>query len=157
MQKHAHPSRPTPSRHAVVAARALFAVSLGIGAMLLAAQQKSVSAAGGWVKLPAASETATAAFVVVENPTMYDVYLVSATTDAAGEVQFRDAGKTTGGAPAVVKEITAPAYDRVELTPAGLHLWLTQLKRPLKAGDTVAISLTTDGGVKLEVTAEVRP
>ena len=51
--------------------------------MLAAAQPRRVAASSGWVKLPAAGETAAMAFVVIENPTMYEIYVTSATADAA--------------------------------------------------------------------------
>ena len=42
------------------------------------------------------------------------------------------------------------------MKPAGTHLWLTDLKRPLKAGDTITLIVVTDSGVTLQVPAEVR-
>ena len=49
-----------------------------------------------------------------------------------------------------------PAYDRVDMRPGGLHLLLIDLKRPLKEGDTVALTLSTDNAGTLEVAAIVR-
>ena len=63
---------------------------------------------------------------------------------------------TPGGAPADIKEAVVPAYDSLTMTPNGPHLWLTDLKRPLKAGDTITLTLVTDGGVALETKAAVR-
>lgn len=118
--------------------------------------QKAVSASGGWVKAPAAGETSAAAYVVIENPTMYDVYVARATTDVAGQVQFREAPKSAGAAAKILPELTVPAFGSLELTPEGVHAVLVDLKRPLKEGDQVSLSLTTDGGVVLEVPAVVR-
>ena len=125
-----------------------------LGATVAIAHQKSVSVSEGRIALPAAGETATAAFVVVDNPTMYDVYLVSASTDVAKEVQFREAAP--GAAAKQKQEVTAPAYEKVEMKADGLHLWLVDLKRPLKAGETIPILLTTDNGITLNVSAVVR-
>jgi copper(I)-binding protein len=55
-----------------------------------------------------------------------------------------------------VKEVTVPAYGSLTLEPRGPHLLLTDLKRPLKAAETVALTLTTDIGVVLKVPASVR-
>jgi copper(I)-binding protein len=120
------------------------------------AQEKVISASKAWVKAPAAGETTATAFVVVDNPTMYDVYLVSASTDAAGSVQFQRAAKTADGKPEPVSALTAPAYGMVELKSDGVYLLLSDLKRPIKPGDSVVLTLTTDGGVALEATAQVR-
>src|SRR5262245_17760936 len=116
-------------------------------------EQKVVSASKAWIQAPAAGETTAVAFVVVDNPTMYDVYLMSAATDVAGKVQFQ---KTTGSKPEVVDNLIAPAYDSIEFKPGGNRLLLSDLKRPLNPGDKVWITLTTDGGTTIEAEAEVR-
>ena len=121
----------------------------------IAAKQKPVTASKAWVKAPASGETGAAAFVTLENPGMYDIYVTSASTDAAGNVQLRAAG-AGGGPPAAIKEAVVPAYDSLEMKPTGTHLWLTDLKRPLKAGDTITLVVVTDSGVTLQVQAEVR-
>jgi copper(I)-binding protein len=118
------------------------------------AAQPRVSASDAWIAAPAAAATSTAAFAVVHNPTMYDVYLVSAQSEAAGAVQFRQAA--AGGEATPIKEITVPAYEKLEMSPKSVHLWLSDLKRPLKAGDSIAIVLFTDDGTALQVTAAVR-
>jgi copper(I)-binding protein len=86
---------------------------------------------------------------------MYDIYVISASSDAAGTVQLRGPA-AGGGAPAAIKEAAVPAYDSLEMKPAGTHLWLTDLKRPLKPGDTITLVVVTDSGVTLQVQAEVR-
>jgi copper(I)-binding protein len=126
------------------------------GLAALAAAQKPVTASKGWVRRPAPNSTTTAAFVVVDNPTMYDVYIVSATSDAAAEVQLRETTATGGDTPRPIKEITVPAYGQVEMTPDGVHLVLVGLKRPLEIGETVTLTLVTDGNVSLQVPAVVR-
>jgi copper(I)-binding protein len=125
-------------------------------AALLAAslvEQKVVSASKAWIKAPAAGDTTATAFVIIDNPTMYDVYLVSATSDVAGKVQFQ---KMTGAKAEVIESITAPAYDSVELKPDGNQILLLDLKRPLKSGEKIRITLTTDNFATIEVDAEVR-
>ncbi len=130
---------------------------LGIpGSSHLVARQKAVTASGAWVKAPGAGETTAAAFVEVDNPTMYDVYLVSGTTDAAARVQFRETTEPGGSHAKTVPELTVPAFGVLEMKPDGVHVLLTDLKRPLKAGDTISLTLTTDSGVALEVSAVVR-
>ena len=107
------------------------------------AAQKSVAASDAWIRLPAPGATAAAAFGVIDNPTMYDVYLLSATAEVADAVQFREAGRD-GQDGAVVKELTAPAYGKIELKPGGTHLVLLGLKRALKAGETIPITISTE-------------
>jgi copper(I)-binding protein len=125
-----------------------------VAAAGIAAQQKTVSASQAWVKAPAADQMLTEGFVVVDNPTMYDVYLTAAATEAAGKVEFRDVRKS--GAEQVVTEVTVPAYGSITMDPKGLHLVLSGLKRPLKDGDTIPLTLTTHDGLTMEVSATVK-
>lgn len=111
------------------------------------------TAAEGWVRLPAEGEARAAAFVVVKNPTMYDVYLVSAVSEIAGEIEFRE---TSGGEAQAVPELTVPAYGKLTMGPDGAHLLLVDLKRPLEADESIPLTVTTDGGVKLTLKAVVR-
>ncbi len=89
------------------------------------------------------------AFVTIENPGMYEVNVTSAKTDASGKVTLRDGGQA-------VTFINVPSYGRVDMAQAGVHLLLMDLKRPLKEGDTIALTLATDVDVTIEATAIVR-
>jgi periplasmic copper chaperone A len=145
--------RCLPVRLAAAAATAILSL---IGTIPVGAAQKAPSASEGWVKLSPADAAIATAFAVVDNPTMYDVYLVSASSDVAAEVMFGDASPAAAATQATPKEVTAPAYGRVELKPDGVHLVLKGLKRALKAGETVSITLVTDGGVSIPVAAIVK-
>jgi copper(I)-binding protein len=131
--------------HLVLAAAILGVLATAIDAT----QDKGVKASNAWVKLPAAGETESMAFVTIENPGMYEVNVTSAKADAAGKVDMRDAAQA-------VTFITVPAYGRVDMAPAGVHLLLIDLKRPLKEGDAIALTLSTDIDVTLEARAVVR-
>jgi copper(I)-binding protein len=121
-----------------------------------AADQKSIAASEGWVKLPGAGDTSATAYVVIDNPTMYDIYIVSAAADVAADVEFRQKTATTDTTAQSVKEIAAPAYAKLALTTDGAHLILRNLKRALKEGEIVTLTLTTDGGLVVEAPAVVR-
>ena len=128
--------------------KTLLILVVAIAVAGLAGQDKRVSASDGWVKLPAAGETEAMAFVTIENPGMYEVNVTLATADAAGKVELRDGGKA-------VDFINVPAYGRTDMSPAGPHLLLRDLKRALKDGDTVTLTLSTDVDVTLKITAVV--
>lgn len=120
-----------------------------------AEQPKEPSAVSAWIAPPAAEATDAAAYVEISNPTMYDVFIVSATADAAGKVELR--GEVAAGAEApVVTEFPIPAYGSTNAAAGAPHLRLLGLTRPLKAGDSVGLTLTTDSGVILKVAATVR-
>lgn len=122
--------------------------------MLLAAapgsgQDDTPKTSDAWVQLPADGETSASAFAVVRNPGMYDVYLVSATSELAGKVEFRDGGDAA-------KDLRVPAYGKLTMKADGAHLVLADLTRPLEEGETIPITITTDGNVKLRMGAVVR-
>jgi copper(I)-binding protein len=121
-----------------------------------AGQEKNVEASSGWVKTPAAGETTAMAFVAIDNPTQYDVYLTSAATDAAGKVEFRDKSASSDPQGQVRKTVNVSAFGSLAMDPKGVYLLLTDLKRPIKDGDMVSLTLTTDGGAMLQVSAAVR-
>ncbi len=127
-----------------------------VGMRASTAVQKPITASDAWVKAPAAPDGTATAFAVVDNPTMYDVYLVSASADIADEVRFREPEATGSTKTKEVKEITAPAYSKAILTPGGTHLTLDKLKRQLKVGETIVLTLTTDGGLVLKILAVVK-
>jgi len=131
---------------------------LAAAALIAAAapQPKRVAASSGWVKLPATGETAAMAFVAIENPTMYEIYVVSATADAAGKVELRDGAQSGDARLKPVEFISVPAYGRVDMEPGGPHLMLLDLKRPLKEGDKIGLMIATDNAGTLEVAAVVR-
>ncbi|MGE0451120.1 MAG: copper chaperone PCu(A)C [Vicinamibacterales bacterium] len=129
--------------------------AIGVGLLIATgawAQDKPVTASNGWVKLPEAGATSTVAFATVENPGMYAIYLVSGTTDVAGKVEFRDASKED----AVQEDVTVDAYGTTYMDPKGVHIVLSELKRPLKEGETVNLTLKTELGLPVEVAAVVK-
>jgi copper(I)-binding protein len=115
----------------------------------LSAGQPAVSASDGWIAAPAAGATSAAAYVTVQNPTMYDIYLVSATSDGAGKIEFRQGDKPA-------KELAVPSFGSLELKPGEASMMLMDLKRPPKAGEMIDLMLKTDGGVTLKVTCVIK-
>lgn len=119
------------------------------------AAQPAPSAVSAWVAVPAAGATTASAYVEISNPTMYEIYITGATSDAAPKVELRAAAAGTAE-PAVVTDFPVPAYGSTQAAASAPHLRLVGLTRPLKAGDTVALTLTTDGGTTLKIAAPVR-
>jgi copper(I)-binding protein len=130
----------------------LAAVVAGLLMTVNLAAQGAVTASSGWVMEPAAEATSTSAYAVIENPSMYEVYVVGVTADAAASAEVADGPATTAKA---LRELAVPAYGRTEMKPGGVHIVLKELKKPLKAGDSVELTLTTDGGAIIKLTAAV--
>ena len=66
--------------------------------------------------------------------------------DAQGQMVMR---KVAGG-------VTIPAHGKVSLAPGGHHVMFLALSRPLVAGDTIQLTLTTSTAVDISLQVPVR-
>ena len=115
---------------------------LAVIAVLLLAQPVPTAADAALVR----SGANASVYLTLNNPTMYDVYVMSATSDAAGKVELYSADKP-------VDNLTVPAYGSLELKVGGMFLRLSDLKRELKAGESITVTMLTDGGATIVATA----
>ena len=115
------------------------------------AQRKVATISSGWVKLPAPGATEAEAYLVIDNPTAYDVTLQKPASDIAGVVAIRSAGK-----PEALEFLIVAAYGGLEMNAKTTYLVLRDLKKPLTEGATVPISVMTDSGAPLTVQAVVK-
>ena len=122
-------------------------MKLAVVLLALALLQKDPTASDAWASAPA--NGAIAVYATINNPTMYDVYLVSGTSDAAGKVELISADQP-------VANITVPAYGSAELKPGAAFVRLSDLKRDVKAGEEVTVTVETDGGIAIAITAVVK-
>ena len=125
---------------------------IGVSTTVAAVQQrKDTAITSGWVKLPAAGATQAEAYLAIDNPTQYDVFLQKAASDAAGVVEFRAAGKAEP-----LTFVTVPAYESLEMSAKDTYLLLRDLNKPLTPGATVPISVINDRGTPLTFDAVVK-
>lgn len=115
-----------------------------------------VTAEGGWIRLAPPVVQSTAAYLTLVNRGPTPLRLLGARTPLAERVSLHESytmehqGHTmTGMRPLPYLEI--PAGDRVALRPGGPHLMLEGLKRPLKAGERVELTLLFSGGRTLRL------
>jgi copper(I)-binding protein len=62
---------------------------------------------------------------------------------------LRDADKTAS-------TITIPSFGSVELKAGGPFVLVTDLKNQVKAGDTIKVTVSTDGGAAIAIAAVVK-
>jgi len=139
------------NRRLILAAAAALLLPLG------ALAQSTVTVSGVWVRETVPGRNVTAAYATVENPGTADLQIVGASAEVAGRVEMHEmmrSGDMMKMSP--VKAITVPAKGKVELKPGGLHIMLFDLKRPLKEGETVELTLTTDKGATVKAQAPVK-
>lgn len=122
-------------------------MKLAVVLLALAFVQKDPTASDAWAAAPANGSVAV--YATINNPTMYDVYLVSGKSESAAKVELISAGKP-------VSNITVPAYGSAELKPGAAFVRLSELKRELKPGDQLNVTVETDGGVAIAIAAIVK-
>lgn len=113
-----------------------------------------------WVRATVPQQRTSGAFMQLSSSS--DVRLVAARTPVAGIVELHEMKMENDvmkmGA---VSGIDIPAGKTVELAPGGYHIMLMDLKRQLKEGETVPITLVVEGKDKkrhtVHVKAPVRP
>jgi|SRR5687767_3168081 len=108
--------------------------------------QPNPTASDAWGQIAGGT---VAVYATVNNPSMYDIYIVSGKSDAAAKIELLDGDKP-------VTSIAVPAYGSAELKPGAMFVRLSELKAELKAGDEVKLQLETDGGVSIEIAAAVK-
>jgi periplasmic copper chaperone A len=131
---------------------ALLAVATSAAALPAFAQ---VAVSDAWVRGTVAGQAATGAFMQLRSPT--DAALVAAASPVAKVVEIHEM-KMDGGVMkmAAIDRLALPAGKAVELKPGGYHVMLMDLKQPLKAGDTVPVTLTFEDKAGKKTTVEVK-
>lgn len=140
----------------------LFIRTLAASAALLvlsAAAQAQVTVKDPWVRGTVAQQSATGLFAQITSAR--GGKLVAASSPVAGVVEIHEM-KMEGSTMRMraLPGLDLPAGKAVELKPGGHHVMLMDLKQPLKAGDTVPVSLVIElpGGQRetVQVQAPVR-
>jgi hypothetical protein len=130
-----------------IAAAVLFAASAAVAGPL--------SVQDAWTR-PAAAGGTAAGYLTLVNRGGPDL-LVGADSPLAKRVEAH-ASSMAGGMMRMSAEptIPAPAGGRVAFAPGGRHLMLVGLKRTLKTGDHVPVTLRFKSGARLDVDLSVR-
>jgi copper(I)-binding protein len=111
----------------------------------LLAQGKTVSASDITAVIV---KNGVAIYATLNNPTMYDAYVQSGTSEL-GKVELREGE-------AAASNISVPSFGSVELKAGGPFVLVTGLKTQPKAGDSISLTLMTDGGDKIAVAAIIK-
>lgn len=110
----------------------------------------------GYVREMPPGQSVSAAFMNLRNTTKQPIALVAATSDAADQAELHGHSQGAGGMRMhKVVRLEIPAGAEQALQPGGYHLMLMGLKRPLKAGDKVGITLLDEMGKSYSVSVPV--
>jgi len=123
-----------------IALAALLAATVG-----QAQAQAQTTVKDPWVRGTVAQQKATGLFAQITSA--QGGKLVAASSPVAGVVEIHEMAMdgTTMRMRALPNGLELPAGKTVELKPGGFHVMLMDLKGPVKAGDTVDVTLTVEG------------
>ncbi len=120
-----------------------------------ASAQAQTTVADAWVRATVAQQKATGMYAQITSA--QGGKLVSASSPVAGVVEIHEM-KMEGDVMRMraVTDLALPAGQAVALKPGGYHVMLMDLKQPLKAGDTVPVTLVVEGADKKRESVEFK-
>lgn len=135
----------------------MFKTSTVIAAFILTAGSAlaQTTVTDPWVRGTVAQQKATGMFAQIIST--QGGKLVSASSPLAGVVEIHE--MKMDGDVMRMRAVTAldlPPGKAVALKPGGYHMMLLDLKQPLKAGDTVPVTLVVEGADKKRETIEIK-
>jgi periplasmic copper chaperone A len=122
------------------------------------AQGASIQITQPWARATPAGASTGAVYLTITNKSHDADRLLSASSDVADKLQIHEMKvvnsimemrEVTGGLPVA-------ANGSVELKPGSYHVMLIGLKRPLKAGETVPLTLDFEKAGKVSITVPIR-
>ena len=119
------------------------------------AAQAQVKVDDPWVRATVAPQKATGAFMQLTSAKA--VKVVAASSPAAAMVEIHEMKMDDGVMKMrAVNALPLPAGQAVALKPGSYHVMLMGLKAPIKAGETVPLTLSVEGEDKQRTTVEIK-
>lgn len=121
------------------------------------AQTGAVRIEHPWSRATPAGATAGVAYMTIENGSNAEDRLTGVSSNVAAATEIHEM-KTADGVMkmrAVSDGLAVPAHGSVALKPGGYHVMMIGLKKPLKAGETVILTLDFAKAGKIQVSAPV--
>ncbi|MEO9328473.1 copper chaperone PCu(A)C [Gordonia aurantiaca] len=120
-------------------------------------QAESVTIGDQWVK--ASDKGMTGAFGKLTNTSDEEVTLTGGDSDVAGRVEVHEMAPNADGSMSMRQVdggLTIAGGQTLTLEPGGNHIMLMDLKGPIKAGETVTITLRFGDGSQRDLVADAR-
>lgn len=121
-----------------------------------AAQTPTVKVEHAWARATPGGAKTAALYMTLLNKGGDDDRLVSVSTPVAGKAEVHSTTTENGVTRMrAVEALDVKAGTSTILKPGGYHVMLTDLKAPLVAGQSFAVTLTFENAGKIDVTAMV--
>jgi copper(I)-binding protein len=134
--------------------RFVFALFLVLPVAAVAAQAAAPQVQDVWTRGTIGAPTNAAVYMTITSPKADR--LVGASTPVAKKTDLMTmAGGSSAMQMKYLKAIDIPAGKPVSLNATGLHVWLAELKQPLKAGETFPLTLVFEKAGKRAVTVSI--
>jgi copper(I)-binding protein len=128
--------------------------ALLLALFLAACGQRPLEVTNVWTRDTVGGTDNAAIFMTIASPT--SDRLVSASTPAARQADLMTMRASNGAMEMdYLKAMPIPAGKPVSLNPAGWHVWLSDLDKPLKAGHSFPLSLRFEKAGERTVTVQV--
>jgi periplasmic copper chaperone A len=131
-------------------------LALAAGLLVATSAHAQTAVKDPWVRGTVAQQKATGMFAQITSPA--GGKLVSASSPVAGIVEIHEMAMEGNVMKmrALPAGLDLPAGKAVDLKPGGYHVMLMDLKKELKAGDTVPVTLVIEGADKKRETLEIK-
>lgn len=125
---------------------------------MAAAAGSNLVAAGAWIRQPPPGTDVAAVYLSLENAGTKAVKLTGVECPLASMAMMHETIESGGQSQmrALTSVSLAPGAA-IAFSPAGRHIMLHGLTHPLQVGERVPIVLIFSGGLRLHITALVRP
>ena len=134
------------------------ATLLIVAASFAFAQGASIQVEQPWARATPAGASTGAVYLTITNKSQEMDRLLSASSDVADKLQIHEMKVVNGVME--MREVTGglpvAADGSLELKPGSYHLMLIGLKKPLKAGETIPLTLDFEKAGKVSITAPIR-
>jgi len=136
----------------LAAAAALIAISLPAFA-----QNASIQVEKPWARATPGGATTGAAYMTLDNKSNAEDRLTGASSDVASTLQIHEMKVVNGTMQMreVAGGLAIPPGGSVALKPGGYHVMLIGLKKPLKTGDSFALTLQFQKAGSVSITVPV--
>ena len=129
-----------------------------VAASFAFAQGASIQVEQPWARATPAGASTGAVYLTITNKSHDADRLLGASSDVAEKLQIHEMKVVNGTME--MREVSGglpvPPSGSVELKPGGYHVMLMGLKKPLKVGETIPLTLDFEKAGKVSITVPIR-